>query len=103
MRSGGEKYQYAWEGTIEFDEEEHDYFRGAFLEFKFPSVTGETLPPPYPLIPDDLKPDIPDALSPIFDQETRGYGLVVNSQFVIVPDIKPNPDCTRESCRGSLV
>merc|ERR1712045_1107154 len=85
-------YKYSYEGTIEFDPSEHDYFRGAFLEFKFPSVTGETLPPPYPLIPDDVKPNITDKIT-FFDQSTRGYGLVVNSAFVVVPDRKPNPDC----------
>ena len=50
LRKGGDKYEYAWEGSIDVSADgslDDDYFRAAFLEMKFPSVTGQTLPPPY--------------------------------------------------------
>lgn len=101
LRNGGKKYAHAWEGSIEFEAGEHDYFRAAVMEMKFPSVTGQTLPPPYPLIPDDANPNIIN-IKDFFDQSTRGYGLVVNSAFVIVPDMKPTEDCTREECSSEF-
>lgn len=82
------KYQYAWEGEfIVFDDD--DFFRGAYLEFKFPGLYRETL------IEGEHDFELPD----VFNNK-RGHGLSVNSQALIVPLEKPNPDCTKESCFG---
>ena len=71
-----------------------DYYRAAFLEFKFHGLNG------------DNKPD----RLPLPDRVPRGQGLTISSAAVIVPNTKPNPDCgLREGdelawdCLGKLV
>jgi hypothetical protein len=81
------KYNYAWEGEfILFEDDE--FFRGAYLEFKFPGLYRETMI------------EVPEIGGPIDDNPKRGKGLSVNSQALIIPTEKPNPDCTKESCKG---
>ena len=91
----GEKYQYAWEGTLEVPMDNPEKFRAGFIEFKYPALNSENSPS--------------DRL-PLPDRVPRGEGLTVSSRAVITPNIKPNPNCGVKDgddlaydCEGSLV
>lgn len=71
-----------------------DYFRAAFLEFKFPAIE----PTEFPNF--NLNVSLPIE---VFDHEKRGQGLTISSQMVIVPDYQPFDDCYKENCLGTLV
>ena len=87
LKNGGDKYEFAWEAEIvSFNED--NYFRGAFLEFKFPGVD---------------RPILVGKDGPLDDNPRRGPGLTVNGQALVIPLEHPNPDCTQETCMGTLV
>ena len=85
-------HDYAWEGQVQLNKDD-DYFRAGFLEFKYHGLISDSKPP-----------------LPLPDRVPRGEGLTLSSAAVIVPDIKPNPDCGLKDgddlaydCFGSLV
>lgn len=128
LEKGGDKYAFAWEASFDVYEDD-DFYRAAFLEAHFPSVLG--MEPIHPFEDGfqsevfevskkmskfenswaseeieseiDFEPDFSGDFHRIKENPRRGRGIIMNSNALIIPEERPGPDCTKDSCYGTLV
>ena len=92
-RIASDENSITYRGTLIVDKDA-DYYTAAFMDLKFPSVAEEGS--------GGWEPILPQIINPV-DYDKRGDGLTVSSAMAILPNNRPNEECYKETCIGSLV